>query len=75
MKVLSPISSPSIRSGPGPGSACAICGFAQIRTDAVFDRGWVLLSECPRCAHRATQPLAAPVQPLRVRVHEETVAA
>ena len=73
MKVLSPISSPSILSGPG--SACVICGFAEIRTDAVFDRGWVLLSECPRCTHRATQPLAAPAQPLRVRVHEAPVAA
>jgi len=62
MKVLSPLASSSIR------CACDVCGFAEVRTDAVFDRGWVLLSECPRCTHRATQPLVAPVQSIRAGV-------
>ena len=33
---------------------CAVCGFAEVRTDEVIDRGVVVLSECPRCEHRAT---------------------
>ena len=68
MKVLSPISSSSIR------SACAVCGFSEIRTDAVFDRGWVLLSECPRCSHRATLSLAA-TKVMRAGLREAPAAA
>ena len=30
---------------------CAVCGFAEIRTDAVED---LFLAECPRCDHRWT---------------------
>ena len=32
---------------------CRVCGFAELRTDEVVDRGLVLLSECPRCEHRS----------------------
>jgi hypothetical protein len=35
-------------------SRCLICGFTEVRTDEVIDRGVVLLSECPRCEHRWT---------------------
>jgi Zn-finger nucleic acid-binding protein len=31
---------------------CLVCGFAEVRTDEVIDRGVVLLAECPRCEHR-----------------------
>lgn len=34
---------------------CLVCGFTEIRSDAVIDRGVVLLHECPRCDHRWTQ--------------------
>ena len=33
---------------------CTVCGFAEVRTDEVVDRGVVVLAECPRCEHRAT---------------------
>jgi hypothetical protein len=33
---------------------CLVCGFAEVRTDEVIDRGVVLLAECPRCDHRWT---------------------
>lgn len=33
---------------------CVVCGCREVRTDEVLDRGWVLLSECPRCEHRWT---------------------
>jgi hypothetical protein len=33
---------------------CLVCGFAEVRTDEVIDRGIVLLAECPRCEHRWT---------------------
>jgi len=33
---------------------CAVCGFTEIRTDEVVDRGLVFLAECPRCDHRWT---------------------
>ncbi len=36
---------------------CVVCGFHEVRTDEVVDRGRVLLSECPRCEHRATRPI------------------
>ena len=42
---------------------CLVCGFREVRTDEVIDRGILLLNECPRCDHRWTErPLAhAPV--------------
>jgi len=30
---------------------CLVCGFTEVRTDEVVDRGIVLLAECPRCQH------------------------
>jgi hypothetical protein len=33
---------------------CLVCGFTEIRTDEVVDRGIVLLAECPRCRHQWT---------------------
>ncbi len=33
---------------------CLVCGFGEVRTDAVVDRGVVFLAECPRCDHRWT---------------------
>jgi hypothetical protein len=40
---------------------CLVCGFAEVRTDEVIDRGVVFLTECPRCEHRTTSraPFAA----------------
>jgi hypothetical protein len=39
---------------------CLVCGFGEVRTDEVVDRGLVLLAECPRCEHRWTsQPAPA----------------
>ena len=37
---------------------CLVCGFTEVRTDEVVDRGLVLLAECPRCEHRWTSPVA-----------------
>ena len=39
---------------------CLVCGFSEIRTDEVVDRGVVFLAECPRCDHRWTssEPIA-----------------
>jgi hypothetical protein len=31
---------------------CLVCGFREVRTDVVIDRGLVLLAECPHCDHR-----------------------
>ena len=36
---------------------CLVCGFAEVRTDSVVDRGVVLLAECGRCEHRWTSSL------------------
>ncbi|HEY5656968.1 MAG TPA: hypothetical protein VIY27_04190 [Myxococcota bacterium] len=33
---------------------CLVCGSAEVRTDEVVDRGWVLLAECARCNRRWT---------------------
>ncbi len=44
---------------------CLVCGFAEVRTDEVIDRGLVLLAECPRCEHRWTAPLGAASSPHR----------
>ena len=40
---------------------CGICGFSEVRTDEVVDRGVLFLAECPRCDHRWTsaEPIAA----------------
>ena len=35
---------------------CGVCGFSEIRTDEVVDRGVLFLAECPRCDHRWTSP-------------------
>ena len=39
---------------------CCICGFSEVRTDEVVDRGVIFLAECPRCAYRWTsrEPIA-----------------
>ncbi|MAE94527.1 MAG: hypothetical protein CL910_07710 [Deltaproteobacteria bacterium] len=37
---------------------CLVCGFREVRTDEVVDRGLVLLAECPRCDHRWTERAA-----------------
>jgi Zn-finger nucleic acid-binding protein len=42
---------------------CLVCGFAEVRTDEVVDRGIVFLAECPRCEHRWTS--RAPLEPVR----------
>jgi hypothetical protein len=45
---------------------CLVCGFAEVRTDEVIDRGVVLLAECPRCEHRWIAngpPIADPAGP------------
>jgi hypothetical protein len=49
---------------------CLVCGFTEVRTDEVVERGVVLLHECPRCQHRWTRPLepARPETPARIRV-------
>jgi hypothetical protein len=51
---------------------CLVCGFTEVQTDEVVDRGLVFLAECPRCEHRWTSasPLrreSAPLDPPRVR--------
>ena len=40
---------------------CYVCGFGEVRTDEVIDRGVLFLAECPRCEHRWTsqEPIAA----------------
>jgi len=44
---------------------CLVCGFSEVQTDEVIDRGLVFLAECPRCEHRWTS--AAPLESIRVR--------
>ena len=49
-------------------SRCRVCGFAEVHTDEVVERGIVLLAECPRCEHRFTLRTAPlPASALRVR--------
>ena len=50
---------------------CLVCGFTEVRTDEVIDRGIVLLAECPRCQHLWT---ARPA-PQRAGRPEEASAA
>ena len=56
---------------------CLVCGFAEVRTDEVVDRGLVLLHECPHCEHRWTargEPARPVALPSRVP-HRVSVAA
>jgi transcription elongation factor Elf1 len=39
---------------------CLVCGFREVRTDEVIERGVVMLHECPRCDHRWTECSLAP---------------
>ena len=48
-------------------SRCLVCGFAEVRTDEVIDRGLILLAECPRCEHRWTSKASTGRGPLSVR--------
>ena len=54
---------------------CLVCGFTEIRTDEVVDRGVVLLAECPRCDHRWTERPPAWMAPASVQRAEEISAA
>jgi hypothetical protein len=58
-------------------SHCRVCGFSEVRTDEVVDRGRVLLAECPRCEHRWTSPAGGPyvVRPRERSVGEVASAA
>ena len=51
----------SVGSGLNRRVRCGICGFSEVRTDEVVDRGVIFLAECPRCEHRWTsqEPIAA----------------
>jgi len=46
---------------------CHVCGFSEVRTDAVLESGTLWLHECPRCDHRWTEraPGERPVRMLR----------
>jgi hypothetical protein len=39
---------------------CLVCGFSEVRTDEVSERGVLLLNECPRCDHRWTERPLSP---------------
>lgn len=54
---------------------CLACGFTEIRTDEVVDRGVVLLAECPRCNHRWTERPPVWVAPPSAGLAEENPAA
>ncbi len=61
---------------------CPVCGSSELRTDAVVDRGWILLAECARCDRRWTaseEPGAAPhvarARPARCSPREVVSAA
>ncbi len=41
-------------------TCCLVCGFREVRTDEVIERGVLLLAECPRCDHRWTERAAPP---------------
>ena len=36
-------------------SHCPVCGCGELRNDEVFDRGALLLTECPRCEFRRVE--------------------
>ncbi len=46
---------------------CLVCGCSEVHTDEVFDHGWLLLAECPRCDHRWTRSDAPPARTIRAR--------
>ena len=56
---------------------CLVCGFSELRTDEVIDRGTVFLAECPRCEHRWTSrdPGRKLHRPTPARVQGATAAA
>ncbi len=49
---------------------CLVCGFREVRTDEVVERGVLLLNECPRCDHRWTE---RPLAPAALAVSEAEV--
>lgn len=59
-------------------SRCLVCGFSEVRTDEVIDRGLVLLAECQRCRHRwteqATERPPTPVRALRTSTKDAHAA-
>jgi len=59
-----------VSASPNRRLRCCICGFSEVRTDEVIDRGVLFLAECPRCEHRWTsqQPIAADSTANRSRV-------
>ena len=64
----------TLYSSPGLGRSgrtrthCLVCGFAEVRTDEVVERGLVQLNECPHCEHRWTASLgAAPARSVPLR--------
>lgn len=48
-------------------SRCLVCGFTEVRTDEVIDRGVVFLARCPRCDYRWTSREPS-VRPALLRV-------
>ncbi len=63
-------------------SRCLLCGFTEVRTDEVVNRGVVLLAECPRCQHRWTEcrpggaePQRSPAAPALSRSSREVASA
>jgi hypothetical protein len=52
---------------------CPICGCRELRSDEVVDRGLLILTECPRCEHRAVERV--PSVPRRVRLAAEGAGA
>ena len=54
-------------------SRCPVCGCSELRSDEVYDRGLLLLTECPRCEHRAA--LRVPSLPRRIRLEAEEAGA
>ena len=50
------------------GETCPVCGSREVRTDAVEEREWLLLAECPRCDHRWTQRFAGATARAAVKV-------
>jgi hypothetical protein len=51
---------------------CPVCGSPELRSDEVADRGIWILTECPRCEHRAVE--RAPSVPRRIRLDAEAGA-
>jgi hypothetical protein len=51
----------SVSASPNRWLRCCVCGFGEVRTDEVIDRGVLFLAECPHCEHRWTsqEPIAA----------------